>query len=84
MEIGYGLHPEHCGREYVTEAANLICDYLFQRYPIEKITAHTNLDNIGSQRVLQKTGFHYVVEEDQKSPARGTVDRVYRFERYRT
>jgi hypothetical protein len=34
--------------------------------------------------VLQKTGFRNVAEEDQKSPARGTVDRVYRFERYRT
>ena len=84
MEIGYGLHPEHWGRGYVTEAADLICEYLFQRYPIEKITAYANLDNIGSQRVLQKTGFRNVAEEDQKSPARGTVDRVYRFERYRT
>jgi RimJ/RimL family protein N-acetyltransferase len=84
MEIGYGLHPAHWGRGYVTEAANLICEYLFQRYPIEKNTAYANLDNIGSQRVLQKTGFRNVAEEDQKSPARGTVDRVYRFERYRT
>ena len=84
MEFGYGLHPEHWGRGYVTEAANLICEYLFQRYPIEKITAYANLDNIESQRVLQKTGFRNVAEEDQKSPARGTVDRVYQFERYRT
>ena len=84
MEIGYGLHPDHWGQGYITEAAELICEYLFQRYPIEKITAYANLDNIGSQRVLEKCGFQNVGEEDQKSPARGTVDRVYRFERYRT
>ena len=51
MEIGYGLHPDHWGQGYITEAAELICEYLFQRYPIEKITAYTNLDNLGSQRV---------------------------------
>ena len=84
MEIGYGLHPDHWGQGYTTEATGLICEYLFQRYPIEKISAYANLDNIGSQRVLEKCGFQNVGEEDQKSPARGTVDRVYRFERYRT
>ena len=84
MEIGYGLHPDHWGQGYITEAAELICEYLFQGYPIEKITAYADLDNIGSQRVLAKCGFQNAGEEDQKSPARGTVDRVYRFERYRT
>lgn len=84
MEIGYGLHPDYWGQGYITEAAELICEYLFQRYPIEKITAYADLDNIGSQRVLAKCGFQNAGEEDQKSPARGTVDRVYRFERYRT
>ena len=83
MEIGYGLHPDHWGQGYTTEAAELICEYLFQRYPIEKITAYANIDNIGSQRVLEKCAFRNVGEEDQESPARGTVDRVYRFERYR-
>ena len=36
MEIGYGLHPDHWGQGYITEAAELICEYLFQRYPIKK------------------------------------------------
>ena len=60
-EIGYGLHPDHWGQGYITEAAELICEYLFQRYPIEKITAYANLDNIGSQRVLE-SGFQNVGE----------------------
>ena len=76
--------PINWGQGYITEAAELICGYLLQRYPIEKITAYAKLDNIGSQRVLEKCGFHNVGEEDQKSHARGTIDRVYRSERYRT
>jgi len=81
--LGYWIAKEYWGQGYTTEAAELIYEYLFQRYPIEKITAYANIDNIGSQRVLEKCAFQNVGEEDQKSPARGTVDRVYRFERYR-
>ena len=68
----------------MSDAVDALTHYLFQRYPIEKITAYANLDNIESQRVLEKCGFHNVGEEDQKSSARGTIDRVDRFERYRT
>ena len=68
----------------MSDAVDALTHYLFQRYPIEKITAYANIENIGSQRVLHKTGFRNIGEEDQHSPARGTVDRVYRFERYRT
>ena len=68
----------------MSDAVDTLTHYLFQRYPIEKITACVNIDNIGSQRVLEKCGFQNVGEDDQKSPVRGTVDRVYRFERYRT
>jgi RimJ/RimL family protein N-acetyltransferase len=68
MEIGYGLHPDHWGQGYITEAAELICEYLFQRYPIEKITAYTNLDNLGSQRVLEKCGFQNVGKRIKNPP----------------
>jgi len=84
MGLGYALHPDQWGNGYMSDAVNALTQFIFQRYPIEKITAFSNVDNIGSLRVLHKTGFHNVGEEDQKSPARGTVDHVYRFERYRT
>ena len=84
MGLEYALHPDFWGNGYMSDAVDVLTHYLFQRYPIEKITAYANLDNIGSQRILEKCGFQNVGEEDQKSPARGTVDRVYRFERYRT
>ena len=84
MSFGYALHPDHWGCGYMSDAVDALTHYLFQRYPIEKITAYANVDNIGSQRVLHKTGFRNIGEEDQHSPARGTFDHVYRFERYRT
>jgi RimJ/RimL family protein N-acetyltransferase len=63
----------------MSDAVDALMHYLFQRYPIEKITAYANLDNIGSQRVLEKCGFQNVGEEDQKSPG-GHHNRVYRFD----
>jgi RimJ/RimL family protein N-acetyltransferase len=80
MGLGYALHPDHWGNGYMSDAVDALTHYLFQRYPIEKITTYANLDNIGSQRVLKKCGFQNVGEEDQKSPARGTIGRVYRFD----
>ena len=52
----------------MSDAVDALMHYLFQRYPIEKITTYANLDNIGSQRVLEKCGVQNVGEEDQKSP----------------
>ena len=80
MGLGYALHLDHWGNGYMSDAVDALMHYLFQRYQIEKISAYANLDNIGSQRVLKKCGFQNVGEEDQKSPARGTIDRVYRFD----
>ena len=71
--LGYWIAKEHWGNGYMSDAVDALMHYLFQRYPIEKISAYANLDNIGSQRVLKKCGFQNVGEEDQKSPARGTM-----------
>ena len=71
MEIGYTLHPDHWGQGYITEAAELICEYLFQRYPIENTTAYANIDNIGSQRVLEKCEFQNVGGRGPKTPRVG-------------
>ena len=84
MGLGYAWHLDHWGNGYMSDAVDALMHYLFQHYPIYKSSAYANLDNIGLQRVLKKCGFQNVGEEDQKSPARGTIDRVDRFERYRT
>ena len=39
MGLGYALRPDHWGNGYMSDAVDVLTHYLFQRYPIEKITA---------------------------------------------
>jgi len=57
MEIGYGVIPSERGKGYGTEAVQIMVDYLFLSKDIVRIQAVTNVDNIPSQRVLEKAGF---------------------------
>jgi ribosomal-protein-alanine N-acetyltransferase len=57
VEIGYGLVQNERGKGYSTEATQLIVDYLFLSKEIECIQATTDVGNVASQRVLEKTGF---------------------------
>ena len=57
-EIGFGI-PEIFaqGKGYAKEAVKLLVDYLFAGYPVERIMAFTDQENIPAQRVLEKNGF---------------------------
>jgi ribosomal-protein-alanine N-acetyltransferase len=57
-EIGFGI-PEISaqGKGYAKEAVGLLVDYLFAGYPVERIMAFTDQENIPAQRVLEKNGF---------------------------
>lgn len=57
-EIGFGI-PEISGRGkgYAGEALQLLIEYLFAGYPVERIIAFTDAENIPAQRVLEKNGF---------------------------
>ena len=57
MEIGYDVIPSERGKGYGTEAVQIMVDYLFLSKDIVRIQAVTNVDNIPSQRVLEKAGF---------------------------
>jgi aminoglycoside 6'-N-acetyltransferase len=56
---GIGLHiaPEHRGKGYGTEAQILLAEYLFNTYPIARVEAGTDVENIAEQRSLEKAGF---------------------------
>jgi RimJ/RimL family protein N-acetyltransferase len=57
-EIGYAvLDPESRGKGVASEAANLIVDYLFKNKTIQRIEAVTDVENVASQKVLEKCGF---------------------------
>jgi RimJ/RimL family protein N-acetyltransferase len=57
MEIGYDLILNERGKGYGTEAVQIIVDHLFLTKDTVRIQAVTNVENIPSQRILEKAGF---------------------------
>jgi len=58
FEIGYRTMPSERRKGYTTEAARLLVDYLFSsKKEIERIESVTDVENVPSQRVLEKNGF---------------------------
>ena len=59
-EIGYRL-AKHChGRGYATAAAGLALERAKDVHKLHKLEAVAALENIASQRVLEKNGFRFV------------------------
>lgn len=56
--IGYAICDlDSRGKGYATEAVGLLVDYLFSRFPTERVAAFTDVENVPSQRVLERLGF---------------------------
>jgi ribosomal-protein-alanine N-acetyltransferase len=72
LEIGYTLAKAYRGRGIATMVSRALVEYCFTRTSIKDVVALTHPDNIGSQKVLEKTGFsrapHNIVR-DQKEAA---------------
>ncbi|CAF1823766.1 BnaC04g12680D [Brassica napus] len=57
-EIGYVLARKYWGKGFATEAVRLVTAEIFKEMPeIERLEALVDVDNMGSQRVLEKVGF---------------------------
>ena len=56
--IGYFLDKNHNGKGYTTEAVKLLVEYAFKELKLHRIEAGVMPHNIGSIRVLEKSGFH--------------------------
>lgn len=56
VEIGYSLHKKYWGKGIATDMAKALVTYGFNQTNTNEIVAVTALENIGSQRVLQKVG----------------------------
>jgi len=57
VEVGYGLGSNHRGKRIMTEALRLYLELLHKEDQIHFVIAHTDPQNIPSQRVLEKNGF---------------------------
>jgi RimJ/RimL family protein N-acetyltransferase len=56
LGIGYVLARVHWGKGYIPEAAQALIDWAFQQPSIYRVDATTDVENIASQRVLEKLG----------------------------
>jgi len=55
--VGIQVAPEQRGHGYGAEAQRLLADYLLFVFPIARIEASTDVENIPEQRALEKAGF---------------------------
>nr|MBQ8243743.1 GNAT family N-acetyltransferase [Oscillospiraceae bacterium] len=57
IELGYVVHPEHCGQGYATAALQLAIAQLFQA-GYRKVLCGAFEENTASIRVMEKAGMH--------------------------
>ncbi|HEU5381120.1 MAG TPA: GNAT family N-acetyltransferase [Ktedonobacteraceae bacterium] len=67
VEIGYSLITTHHGRGYATEMATALVAWAFKQPEITRIIAEFQVQNIASQRVLEKIGMHFVEQRGATS-----------------
>lgn len=74
-EHGYRFKQKHWGKGYATEASRAILAYGFKNLQVESIYAITDVNNLKSQKILQKLGFKYIETFDYND-----VEPVFWFE----
>jgi ribosomal-protein-alanine N-acetyltransferase len=60
IELGYSLNHEHWGKGIASEMATAMVSHCFTDAEVTEIVAVTELENIGSQRVLENAGMKRV------------------------
>lgn len=63
-EIAYAISEEYSGRGYTTLAARALIAYLFENTDVKELNAVALLNNISSNKVIQKCGFNQLGEMD--------------------
>ncbi|MFK5883674.1 MAG: GNAT family N-acetyltransferase [Candidatus Izemoplasma sp.] len=61
-EIGYALNYDYWGKGYVTKACIALVDFGFNNLELTKIVISHQIGNIGSKRVIEKSGFKFIEE----------------------
>jgi RimJ/RimL family protein N-acetyltransferase len=62
-EIFYNLLPFERGKGYATEAVNKVTEWAVENYKIPYIIGTTEIENINSQKVLERCGYEYINEQ---------------------
>ncbi|MEA4833258.1 MAG: GNAT family N-acetyltransferase [Oscillospiraceae bacterium] len=79
-EIFYALLPESRGKGFATEATKAVIDWVFEHYKIPYLIATAGIDNIKSQKVLERCGFQFI---SVKNLLVHIKDKKYDFKYYR-
>lgn len=59
-ELGYRLRRSEWGQGLAAEGGKALIDWGFQTNLYDRVTANTMAVNLGSRRVMEKIGMHYV------------------------
>ena len=66
IDIGYRLIPRFWGKGYASESAFACLDFGFKEMNYDIIYGAADVENIGSNKVLQKIGLQFINEFDYK------------------
>lgn len=61
-DLGYRIIPKYWGKGYATESALFAVEYGFKELGIKKLCGAADVENIASNRVLQKAGLKFINE----------------------
>lgn len=56
-QVGISLLPAARGQGYGAEALRLLADYLFEHTDANRVEGSTDIENVASQRALEKAGY---------------------------
>jgi len=57
IEIAYFISEDYCNKGYISEASKAMSQWAFNTLKLEYLIAIVEIDNIPSQRVVEKCGF---------------------------
>ena len=63
-DIGYRFIPQYWGKGYASESAFATLDFGFNKLNIEIICGAAEIENIASNKILQKIGLKFINEFD--------------------
>jgi [ribosomal protein S5]-alanine N-acetyltransferase len=67
VEIGYGIVPSRQRRGYATEAVRAMVADILRLDGVQTVTAHVDLDNPASIRVLEKAGLTLCAQSEEQA-----------------
>ena len=76
VEIGFSILSAWEGRGYATEAVKALVPHAFTESRVRRVIAHTTLQNLASQRVLEKSGFKRASQGVEPGSLRFEASRV--------